>query len=87
MIHLNYNNLDDETQCYLHSLSKKDVEMRFGGQLWEYALKHGADYEKLLEEETIRNLYNYKYVFNIWYTKHSKQAHRLWWAFFMPEIL
>ncbi len=65
MIQLNYNNLDSDTQSYLHSLSKKDVEMRFGSQLWEHALKHGVDYEQLLEEETIRNLYNYKYVFNI----------------------
>ena len=65
MIELNYSHLDKETQSYLRSLSKKDVERRFGGQLWEYALKHRLDYEELLEEETIRNLYNYKYVFNI----------------------
>ncbi len=65
MIQLNYNNLDGETQSYLHSLSKKDVERRFGVQLWAHAVKYGLDHEKLLEEETIRNLYNYKYVFNI----------------------
>ena len=65
MIKLNYNNLDEETQSYLHSLSKKDVERRFGEQLWEYAIKHQLDYDELVEEETIRNLYNYKYVFNI----------------------
>ncbi|MBW8244854.1 hypothetical protein K1F50_18750 [Muricauda oceani] len=65
MIEPDYNNLDKETQSYLHSLSKKDVERRFGRQLWEYALKHRLDYDELVEEETIRNLYNYKYVFNI----------------------
>ena len=65
MIELNYNNLDMETQAYLRSLSKKDVERRFGGQLWEHALKHGVDYDELVEMETQRNLYNYKYVFNI----------------------
>ncbi|MBC31430.1 MAG: hypothetical protein CMH48_11365 [Muricauda sp.] len=65
MIKLTFNNLDEETQDYLHSLSKKDVERRFGEQLWEYAVKHGLDYDELLEKETMRNLYNYKYVFAI----------------------
>ena len=65
MIKLNYNNLDVETQSYLHALSQKDVERRFGKQLWGYAQKHGLDYDQLLEAETQRNLYNYKYVFNI----------------------
>ena len=31
MIELNYSHLDKETQSYLRSLSKKDVERRFGG--------------------------------------------------------
>ena len=65
MIKLNYNNLDEETQAYLHSLSKNDVERRFGEQLWEYAIDHQLDYDELIEEETIRNLYNYKYKFSI----------------------
>ncbi|MFD2586079.1 hypothetical protein ACFSQJ_04010 [Croceitalea marina] len=34
MIPCNYNNLDEETHAYLHSLSRKDVEIRFGEQLW-----------------------------------------------------
>ncbi len=65
MIELNYSNLDEQTQAYLHSLSKKDVELRFGQQLWAHAKKYGLDYDELLEAETQRNLYNYKYVFNI----------------------
>lgn len=65
MVKLNYNNLDEETQNHLHSLSKKDVERRFGGQLGEYVLKHGLDYDSLLEEEMMRNPCNYKYVFRI----------------------
>ena len=65
MIKLNFNNLDEETQSYLHSLSKKDVESRYGKQWWEYAINHQLDYNKLVEDETIRNLYNYKYIFNI----------------------
>ncbi|MEZ4780621.1 MAG: hypothetical protein R2816_03225 [Flavobacteriaceae bacterium] len=65
MIHLNYNNLDDETQERLLSMSKKDIEKRFGEQLRNYAKKHIVNYQTLLEEEAIRNLYNYKYIFKI----------------------
>ena len=65
MVYLNYNNLDNETQQRLLSMSKKDVEKRFGEQLKSYAREHYVNYQTLLEEEAIRNLYNYKYVFNI----------------------
>ncbi|MBO0356175.1 MULTISPECIES: hypothetical protein [Flagellimonas] len=65
MIHLNYNNLDDETQERLLSMSKKDIEKRFGEQLRNYAKKHIVNYQTLLEEEAILNLYNYKYIFKI----------------------
>lgn len=65
MVYLNYNNLDKETQNRLLSMSKNDVESRFGEQLRNYAREHYVNYQALLEEEAIRNLYNYKYVFNI----------------------
>ncbi|MDY7396816.1 hypothetical protein UMM65_16330 [Aureibaculum sp. 2210JD6-5] len=65
MVYLNYNNLDDETQERLLSISKKEVENRFGEQFRNYAREHFVNYQTLLEEEAIRNLYNYKYVFNI----------------------
>ena len=65
MVYLNYNNLDKETQNRLLSMSKNDVESRFGEQLRNYAREHYVNYQTLLEEEAIRNLYNYKYVFNI----------------------
>ncbi len=65
MVYLNYNNLDDETQQRLLSMSKKEVESKFGEQLKNYAREHYVNYKTLLEEEAIRNLYNYKYVFNI----------------------
>ncbi len=65
MVHLNYNNLDDETQERLLSMSKKDIEKRFGEQLRNYAREHFVNYQTLLEEEAIRNLYNYKYIFRI----------------------
>ena len=65
MIELNYNNLDERTQTYLYELSKKDVERRYGEQLWAYAIKHDLDYDELVKEETLRNLYNYRYVFKV----------------------
>lgn len=65
MVYLNYNNLDAETQNHLLSVSKEDVENRFGNDLKKYAQEHHLDYDALLDEEATRNLYNYKYVFNI----------------------
>lgn len=64
MVHLSYNDLDSETQNRLLSMSKKEVESNFGEQLRNYTKEHYVNYETLLEEEAIRNLYNYKYVFN-----------------------
>jgi len=65
MVYLNYNNLDAETQNYLLSVSKEDVESKFGDNLKAYAKEHHLNYDVLLDEEAIRNLYNYRYVFNI----------------------
>lgn len=65
MVYLNYTNLDAETQDRLLSISKMDVENRFGDQLKTYAREHHINYDTLLEQEAMRNLYNYDYVFNI----------------------
>jgi len=65
MIYINYNNLDDETQHNLLSLSKKEIEGKFGKDLKAYAKKHHLKYDDILEEEAIKNLYSYQYVFNI----------------------
>lgn len=65
MIYLNYSNLDAETQERLIRSSKKDVEQQFGKDLKAYAIENHLDYDAILEEEATRNLYNYKYVFNI----------------------
>lgn len=65
MVHLNYNNLDEATQQQLLSMSKMEVEKQFGEQLRNYAREHLVNYDSLLEQEAIRNLYNYDYVFNI----------------------
>lgn len=65
MIYLNYPNLDEETQTRLLKNSKEEIEHKFGGKLKAYAKEHYVNYEQMLEEEALRNLYNYKYVFNI----------------------
>jgi len=65
MVYLNYTNLDDETQQRLLSVSKEDIEYKFGNDLKAYAKEHYLNYDVLLEEEATRNLYNYQYVFNI----------------------
>lgn len=65
MIYLNYNNLDEETQQRLLENSKKDVEHYYGEELKSYALEFHLNYEMLLEEEAIKNLYNYHFIFNI----------------------
>jgi len=65
MIYINYTNLDDETQQRLLSMSKQDIESRHGNDLKIYAQEQHLDYNVILEEEAIKNLYNYDYVFNI----------------------
>ena len=65
MVYLNFNNLDAETQQHLLEVSKKDIEGNFGEQLKLYAQQHHLEYEKILQEEAVRNLYQYQYVFTI----------------------
>ena len=65
LIYLNYSNLDEETQARLLKNSIDDIEQKFGDKLKAYAKVHYINYEQILEEEALRNLYNYTYVFNI----------------------
>ncbi len=65
MIHLNFNNLDGETQEKLLERSRRDIESRFGPDLKEYCRETGQDYDTILEQETIRNLYKLKFVFRL----------------------
>ncbi len=65
MVYLNYTNLDDETQQRLLSISKEEIESKNGESLRAYAKAHHIEYETILYEEAIKNLYNYKYAFNI----------------------
>ena len=65
MIYLNFTNLDEETQQHLMTVSKKDIEQKFGLDLQLYAKRNNVDYQSLLEQEAQRNLYTYDYVFII----------------------
>jgi hypothetical protein len=65
MIYLNYTDLNEEAQERLLQNSKRDVEQRFGDDIKAYAKAHHTNYDTMLEEEAIRNLYSYQFVFNI----------------------
>jgi hypothetical protein len=73
MIYLNFTHLDEETQQHLMTVSKKDIEQKFGLDLKRYAKRNNVDYQSLLEQacpersrrEAQRNLYTFKYVFKI----------------------
>ena len=65
MVYLNYNNLDAETQQHLLSVSKEEVESKNGEDLKIYAKENHIEYETILYEEAVKNLYSYTYIFNI----------------------
>ncbi len=62
---LNFNNLDGDTQEKLMEQSKKEVALKFGPEMKRYAQENHLDYQEILEEEAIKNLYNYKFMFTI----------------------
>lgn len=65
MIYLNFSDLSEEAQNRLLENSKKDVERKFGDDIRKYVREYHTCFETMIEEEAIRNLYSYKYVFNI----------------------
>ena len=65
MIYLNYSNLNEETQTQLLENSKMEIQERFGDDIRRYADENHIDFEKMLEEEAQRNLYNYDFIFNM----------------------
>ena len=62
---LNFNNLDRETQEKIMQKSKQEIERKFGEDLKTYAAENYLDYDSLLEEEAIKNLYNHTFKFTI----------------------
>ncbi len=65
MIYLNFTDLNEETQERLIADSKEDVKEKYGKAIMDYATKHNTNLDKMLDEEVLRNLYSYTYVFNI----------------------
>lgn len=65
MIVLNFDDLNEESQERILANSKKDVEVKYGLDMMHYAKDSCENYERLLEEEAMRNLYNYKFCFKI----------------------
>ncbi|AZQ59855.1 hypothetical protein EJ994_14005 [Maribacter sp. MJ134] len=64
-VRLNFNNLDGDTQEKLMEQSKKEVTLKCGTEMKRYAQENHLDYQEILEEEAINNLYNYKFMFTI----------------------
>ncbi|WP_350292667.1 hypothetical protein [uncultured Croceitalea sp.] len=44
--------------------SKKEVERKCGTEMKAYAKENHLDYQEILEEEAIKNLYHYKFKFD-----------------------
>ena len=65
MIYLNFTDLNEETQERLLASSKEEVKRNYGKDLMDYATKYNTNLDKMLDEEALRNLYSYTYVFNI----------------------
>ena len=65
MIYLNFTDLSEEAQERLIANSKEDVKKKYGKDLMDYATKHSTSLDQMLDEEALRHLYSYTYVFNI----------------------
>ena len=65
MVYLNFTDLSEETQNRLLETSKEDVQRKFGEAIRKYVNENHTCFETMIEEEALRNLYSYKYVFNI----------------------
>jgi hypothetical protein len=65
MVYLNFTDLSEETQNRLLENSKKDVERKFGAEIRKYVKENYTCFETMIEEEAMRNLYSYKFIFNI----------------------
>ena len=65
MIYIKFQDLSLEEQNVLLASSREDVDHKFGDSIRKHCKETGADYKRLIDEETIKNLYSYDYVFNI----------------------
>lgn len=65
MIYLNFTDLNAAAQKRLLEVSKKDVELKFWDDIRKYVKENYTCFETMIEEEALRNLYSYAFVFNI----------------------
>ena len=65
MVYLNFTDSSEEAQERLLNVSKEDVKHKYGKNIIEYAASQNVNLDQMLDEEALRNLYSYKYVFNI----------------------
>ena len=65
MVYLNFTDLSEEAQNRLLETSKEDVKRKFGDSIRKYVDENYGCFETMIEEEAMRNLYSYTYVFNI----------------------
>lgn len=70
MIYITFQDLSSERQEELLKVSREDVEHKFGESIKKHIDEKYVDednqmYERLIEEEMIKNLYTYNFVFNI----------------------
>ncbi|WP_179354348.1 MULTISPECIES: hypothetical protein [Flavobacteriaceae] len=57
--------MSSEKQEELLQVSREHVTYLYGDSIKKYVDETGADYDSLIDEEMIKNLYTYSYVFNI----------------------
>ena len=70
MIYITFQDLSSERQEELLKVSREDVEHKFGESIRKHIDEKYVDednqmYERLIEEEMIKNLYTYNFVFKI----------------------
>ncbi len=65
MIYIKFQDLSEEKQEELLKVSREHVIHLFGESIQKFVDETGADFDKLIDEEMIKNLYTYNFVFNI----------------------
>ncbi len=65
MVHLKFHDLSSEKQEELLEISREHVTNIFGESIRKYVGETGEDLNRLIEEESIKNLYTYKFIFSI----------------------
>ena len=65
MIYFNFSDLSEEAHNRLLEYSKKDVEQKFGDDFRKYVRENYTCFETMVEEEALRNLFSYTFIFNI----------------------